>query len=107
MQKERKILENDSKEVGGSADEIRMLQLTKKLEEELKENNNILERRIGETVQYGQEIELVHFDSQGLLEASKTVAEFDKQSNLLNLVEQGSKSVCYYIEPRYKYRSIG
>ncbi len=78
MQKERKILESDTKDVGGSADEIRMLQLTKKLEEELKENKNVLERRIGETVQYGQEIELVHFDSQGLLEASKTVAEYDK-----------------------------
>lgn len=84
-----------------------MVQLTKKLEEELKENKLILERRVGEQVQYGQEIELVHFDSSGLLEASKTVAEYDKQSNLLKLVEQGSKSVCYYIEPRYKYRSVG
>ena len=30
------------------ADEVRMVQLTKKLEEEVKENKNILERRIGE-----------------------------------------------------------
>ena len=66
-----------------------------------------MERRIGEQVEYGQEVELVHFDSSGLFEASKIVAEFDKQSNLLRLVEQGSKSVCYYIEPRYKYRTIG
>ena len=55
-----------------------MVQLTKKLEEELKENKQVLERRIGEQVEYGQEIELVHFDSGMLFEASKTVAEFDK-----------------------------
>lgn len=55
-----------------------MVQLTKKLEEELKENQSILKRRIGEQVEYGQEIELVHYDSGMLLEASKTVAEFDK-----------------------------
>ena len=49
----------------------------------------------------------MHYDSGMLLEASKTVADFDKQSNLLKLVSQGSKSCCYYIEPRYKYRSLG
>ena len=84
-----------------------MMQLIKKLEEEQKENKNIMERRIGEQVEYGAEVELVHYDSGGMLEASKTVADFDKQSNLLKLVDQGSKSVCYYIEPRYKYRSLG
>ena len=42
-----------------------------------------------------------------MLEASKTVAEYDKQSNLLRIVEQGTKAVCYYIEPRYNYRSFG
>lgn len=92
---------------GSSADEIRMLQLIKKLEEEKKENNNILSRRIGEQIEYGQEVELVHYDSDALLESSKTVADFDKQSNLLKLVDYGSKSVCYYIEPRYKYRTLG
>ena len=30
---------------------------------------------------------MIHVDSNGLLEASKTVAEYDKQSNLLKLVE--------------------
>ena len=97
----------EGKDHSSTADEYRMIQLTKKLEEELKENNSILERRIGEQVEYGQEIELVHYDSGGLLEASKTVAEYDKQSNLLKLVEKGSKAVSYYIEPRYKYRSLG
>ena len=42
-----------------------------------------------------------------MLEASKTVAEYDKQCNLLKMVEQGSKAVCYYLEPRYNYRSFG
>ena len=81
--------------------------MTKKLEEELKENKSIMERRVGEMVCYGNEVELVHYDSGGLFEASKTVAEFDKQSNLLRLVEQGSKAVSYIIQPRYKYRSFG
>ena len=58
----------DSKEHGSShADEVRMTQLTKKLEEEKKENRLSLERRMGEQVTYGAEVELVHFDSKGLL----------------------------------------
>ena len=69
----------DSKEATiTAADDIRMMQLKKKLEEELKENRSIMDRRVGETVCYGQEIELAHYDSNGLIEASKTVAEFDK-----------------------------
>ena len=41
------------------------------------------------------------------MEASKTCAEFDKSSNLVRLVEQGSRGIYFVIEPRYKYRSIG
>lgn len=62
---------------------------------------------MGEQVIYGAEVELVHVDSNGMLEASKTVADYDKQSNCLKLVDKGSKSVCYIIEPRYRYRTIG
>lgn len=38
----------DVNDHGVAADENRMTQLLKKLEEEQKENNNILDRRIGE-----------------------------------------------------------
>ena len=56
---------------------------------------------------YGDEIMLRHYDSQFLMEGSKTCAEFDKSSNLLQLTDKGSKSVYFIIEPKYKYRSEG
>ena len=56
---------------------------------------------------YGDEIVLVHYDSGGLMEASKTCAEFDKSSNLVKLTDKGSKGVYFIIEPRYKYRCEG
>ena len=52
-QKKASGLGADVKDHGGVAEELRMIQLTKKLEEELKENAHVLERRIGEQVEYG------------------------------------------------------
>ena len=66
-----------------SADEMRLQQLTKKYLEEQHQNKLILLRRTGEQVVYGEEIMLIHYDSQSLVQASKTCAEFDKSSNLL------------------------
>jgi len=84
-----------------------MLQLTKKLNEEIELNKKIFKRRHGELVEYGNEIQLLHYDSKSFLEGSKTCAELDKSCNLLVLKSQGSKSVCFIIEPRYKYRNEG
>ena len=64
-------------------------------------------RRLGEKVSYGDEIMLSHYDSQFLLEGSKTCSEFDKACNMLQLSKMGSKSVYFIIEPKYKYRSEG
>ena len=64
-------------------------------------------RRKGEKVTYGDEVQLVHYDSGMFVEASKTCADFDKSSNLVRLVDTGSKGVYFTIEPRYKYRSEG
>lgn len=47
------VTQESSKDIGGTADEYRMIQLTKKLEEETKENGLILQRHIGEQVAYG------------------------------------------------------
>ena len=69
----------------GQADEMRLQQLTKKYQEESMQNKAAIVRRVGEKVLYGDEIMLVHYDSQNIIEASKTCAEFDKSCNLLRL----------------------
>jgi hypothetical protein len=44
-------------------DKIRMMQLTKKLAEEISVNKKISDRRKGELVEYGNEVQLLHYDS--------------------------------------------
>ena len=74
-----------------SADKIRMIQLKKKLQEEISTNKKIFERRRGELVQYGNEIQLLHYDSHSFLEGSKNCADLDKSCNMVRLNSQGTK----------------
>lgn len=84
-----------------------MSQLNKKLSEETSQNKKSFERRRGELVCYGDEIQLLHYDSKSFLEGSKNCAELDKSCNLVKLNNQGSKCVFFVVEPRYKYRNEG
>ena len=81
--------------------------LNKKLQEEISMNKKICDRRRGEQVTYGDELQLLHYDSKSFLEGSKNCAEIDKSCNLIKLNYQGSKMVCFIVEPRYKYRNEG
>ena len=49
----------------------------------------------------------MHYDSRSFLEGSKSCADIDKSCNLIKLNSQGSKSVCFVVQPRYKYRNEG
>lgn len=88
-------------------DKIKMGQLNKKLMEETNLNRKIFERRRGELVQYGDELQMLHYDSNSFLEGSKNCSEIDKSCNMVKLNSQGSKMVCFVVEPRYKYRNEG
>lgn len=60
---------------------------------------------MGETVNYGEEVQLLHYDSKSFIEGSKSCAEIDKSCNQIKLNPQGSKWVYFYVKPRYKYRN--
>jgi len=88
-------------------DKIRMNQLQKKLKEEVENNQKICDRRKGEVVCYGNELQLQHYDSKSFVEGTKVCADIDKSCNMIQLNPQGSKFVCFIVEPRYKYRTTG
>jgi hypothetical protein len=81
--------------------------LSKKLGEEANLNKKIFDRRRGELVTYGDELQMLHYDSKSFLEGSKNCSEIDKSCNMVKLNSQGSKMVCFVVEPRYKYRNPG
>lgn len=88
-------------------DKIKMGNLNKKLQEEVSMNKKIFDRRRGELVSYGDELQMLHFDSKSFLEGSKNCSEIDKSCNMVKLNQQGSKMVVFVVEPRYKYRNEG
>ena len=67
----------------------------------------MVDRRKGEFVTYGSEIQLYHVDSDSYLSAKKTCAVLEKTCNLVELAERPSKSIFFKILPRYKYRQEG
>jgi hypothetical protein len=103
----KKTLEKAGKANASHADKIKMGQLNKKLQEEILVNKKIFDRRTGEVVQYGEEIQLQHYDSKSFLEGSKNCSEVDKSCNMVKLNPQGSKKVVFRVEPRYRYRNEG
>eukprot|EP00347_Sterkiella_histriomuscorum_P021853 403332539 len=85
----------------------KMQQLQKKLLEEEEINVKILDRRMGEIVTYGQEIQLLHCDSETFITAKKMCADVDKSCNKVELSDHGSSSIYFKVMPRYKYRQEG
>jgi Inositol 1,4,5-trisphosphate/ryanodine receptor len=59
--------------------------LNKKLAEESNLNRKLYDRRRGEHINYGEEIQLLHYDSKSFLEGSKNCSEIDKSCNLVRL----------------------
>jgi len=62
-----------------------MIQLQKKYKEEVENNAKIFERRKGEVVFYGNELQLLHHDSKSFLEGTKNCADYDKSCNGIKL----------------------
>jgi len=67
-------------------------------------NRKIVERRLGEFVTYGSEIQMYHVDSEAYLCAKKTCAEVEKTCNKVELIQKPSQAIYFKILPRYKYR---
>jgi hypothetical protein len=78
--------------------------LKKKMLDEEDTNRKHVERRRGEFVTYGSEIQLYHVDSESYLCAKKTCAEVEKTCNKVELIEKQSQAIYFKILPRYKYR---
>jgi len=62
-----------------------MAVLQKKLTEENETNKKIFDRRRGETIRYGDELQILHYDSKHFLEGTKICAEVDKACNMIKL----------------------
>lgn len=60
-----------------------------------------------EYVAYGNEIQLLHVDSNSFITAKKGCADIDKSCNKVELDDRGSQGIYFKIMPRYKYRQEG
>lgn len=69
----------------------------KKLIEEKLNNEKLFKRALGIPILYGEEIQLIHYDSGNYLKTEKTCAEVDKSSNLCMLTSKGSKDCAFLI----------
>jgi len=77
------------------------------MQDEEDTNRKLVERRQGEYVQYGSEIQIFHMDSESYLCAKKTCAEYEKTCNRVELQDKPSPAIYFKILPRYKYRQEG
>lgn len=85
----------------------KLTQLKKKMADEEDTNKKLVERRKGEFVTYGSEIQLFHVDSETYLCAKKTCADIEKTCNKVELIDKPSSAIYFKILPRYKYRQEG
>jgi hypothetical protein len=72
--------------------------------EEEESNKKLVERRMGEHVTYGSEIQLFHVDSESYICTKKTSADLERTCNRVILVDKPSAGINFKIMPRYKYR---
>lgn len=85
----------------------KLAQLKKKMTDEEETNRKLVERRTGEYVTYGSEIQMLHIDSESYLSAKTTCADIEKTCNKVELIDKPSQSIYFKILPRYKYRQEG
>jgi len=81
--------------------------LEKKVEEEKELNRKITNIKNGEFIAYGNEIQLMHCDSDLLMTAKKWCAVVDKSCNKVELCHKGSGDILFKVLPWYKYRQEG
>lgn len=77
------------------------------MQDEEEVNRRVSQMKAGEWVTYGNEIQLMHCDSQGYLCVNKVCADFDRSCNKIEITEKGSSSAYFKVLPRYKYRQEG
>jgi hypothetical protein len=70
-------------------------------------NRKHVERRRGEFVTSGSEIQMYHVDSESYLCAKKICANVEKTCNKVKLIEKPSLAIFFKILTRYKYRQEG
>jgi len=82
----------------------KLQQLERKLKEEEGQNQKALNMRRGEFVEYGNEIQLLHVDSQCYMQATKQCADEDNSCNKVELSSHGSKAVYFKALGGFKYK---
>jgi hypothetical protein len=81
--------------------------LERKLKEEDNQNQRIVNMRRGEYIEYGNEVILLHVDSNCFLSAMKQCADEDNSCNKVELVAHGSKAVFFKTLGGFKYKKEG
>ena len=85
----------------------RLQQLERKLKDEDAQNQKICITRRGEFVAYGNELQLLHVDSNCYMQAAKQCADEDNSCNKVELATHGSKSVWFKALGGFKYKQEG
>ena len=67
----------------------------------------MLNDKRGQTVQYGQEIQIMHYHSEAFLHGRISVSEFDQSAYKFELSNNFGMGMIFKIEPKYKLRSDG
>ena len=82
----------------------KLQQLERKLKEEEAQNQKIFNMRKGEFVEYGNEIQLLHVDSNCFMQATKQCADEDNSCNKVELSSHGSRSAHFKALGGFKYK---
>ena len=62
---------------------------------------------MGEIVEYGNEIQLLHVDSGKYLQATKSCADEDNSCNKAELADSGSPNVYFRVLGGFRYKQEG
>ena len=81
--------------------------LERKLKEEEATNQKSFRMRLGEFVEYGNEIQLLHVDSGCFIEGTRFCADEDNSCNKVELAVTGSKNVVFKALGGFKYKLEG
>eukprot|EP00359_Climacostomum_virens_P006183 CAMPEP_0204913810 /NCGR_PEP_ID=MMETSP1397-20131031/11670_1 /ASSEMBLY_ACC=CAM_ASM_000891 /TAXON_ID=49980 /ORGANISM="Climacostomum Climacostomum virens, Strain Stock W-24" /LENGTH=436 /DNA_ID=CAMNT_0052085137 /DNA_START=12 /DNA_END=1318 /DNA_ORIENTATION=+ len=87
------------------SERLENLQQRKEAEDEL--NEKVILQRSGETILYGQEIQLRHAPSRMMLRAKAENADGDRSCSKLEISEFGGNGCYFKVESKYKFRRDG
>jgi hypothetical protein len=83
---------------------VKLTQYERKLREEETQAQRYIAGRMGEIVEYGNDIQLLHVDSGKYLQATKSCADEDNSCNKVELADSGSPNVYFRVLGGFRYK---